>query len=47
MDVGDSFAVSLDEFKAVRSAAYVWASRNNRKLTVRKTDEEARCWRIA
>lgn len=47
MDVGDSFAVPLDEVSSVRNAAYAWAFRHDWKLAVRKTDEGARCWRIA
>jgi hypothetical protein len=47
MEVGDSFLVPKAEERTIRNAVYLWASRHNKKFTIRTLDNGTiRCWRI-
>lgn len=46
MQVGDSFSVLETEVTTVRGSAYAFASRNKVKLSIRKTKDGYRCWRL-
>jgi len=43
MELGDSFAFDLQEFIKIRSAAWIYGKKTNRKFRVHI---KGRCWRI-
>lgn len=46
MEVGDSFAVNVEDFNKVRPAASWYGKRNNMKFSVRHWEGAYRCWRV-
>jgi hypothetical protein len=47
MEIGDSFFVPSDKYRAVINASQIYGKRWERKFSVAKVDGGARCWRIA
>ncbi len=46
MEVGDSFAVSIDDEGKVRSASQNHGRKHGKKFSIRKFENAYRCWRI-
>ncbi len=47
MQIGDSFAVSIEDWKNTTSSASAFGKYHNQKFTVRKHGDAYRCWRLA
>lgn len=47
LGVGDSFAIREGDDRRAAAAASQWGKRHGRKLSIRKTANGWRCWRVA